>query len=74
MCCPAMNLVKATNGQTLASGGQDGLVRLWNVATGEELLALPTKSIVDSLAFDRQGRSLAAALHDGTVVEWTTDW
>jgi WD40 repeat protein len=63
----------SANGQTLASGGNDCLVRLWNVATGEELFTLPTKAPINGLAFDRESRTLAAALHDGTVVEWSGD-
>jgi WD40 repeat protein len=47
--------------------------RLWNVASGDELFALPTEHFINGLAFDRNGKTLAAALHDGTVKLWPAD-
>jgi WD40 repeat protein len=59
------------DGKTLASGGEDGTVRLWNVITGQEMLVLPTEHIVNGLAFHPHKPLLAAALHDGTVKIWS---
>jgi hypothetical protein len=43
------------------------------VLTGQELLAFPTEHFVNGLAFDPRGRTLAAALHDGTVKIWAAE-
>jgi WD40 repeat protein len=57
--------------KTLASGGEDKKVRLWNVLTGQELLVFPTEHFINGLAFDARSKTLAAALHDGTVKIWS---
>src|SRR5262249_56685531 len=61
------------NGRTLATGGEDKMVRLLNVATWEEVLALPVEHFINGLAFDGGGYTLAASLHDGTTVIWPTE-
>jgi WD40 repeat protein len=58
---------------TLASGDQDGVVTLWNAADParlSRLVALPAqgKAAVSALAFSPDGRILASASDNGTVV------
>ena len=48
------------DGKTLATGGYDN-VRLWNVATEQEILNLPGLGTFRGLAFSPDGQTLAAA-------------
>jgi RNA polymerase sigma factor (sigma-70 family) len=66
------------DGQLLASGGRDGTVRLWDVATGKESRrlqgdadesAIPAHWI-NSLAFAPDGRLLADGRRDGRIRIW----
>src|SRR6516162_6291559 len=59
---PVTRLAFGADGQTLASSGRDGLIRLWEVATGAErrhILAHPRG--VNALAFALDGYTLASA-------------
>jgi WD40 repeat protein/serine/threonine protein kinase len=71
----ALGVSRATfspDGRTLASTSADGTLRLWNVATGRELLALPSPSAsVVGLGFAKDATSLAASggFEDAGVVQ-----
>ncbi len=61
------------DGRVLATGGGNGSVRLWHVASGRELFALPARpqGPVHSLEFSPDGTSLAASYerpHDGESI------
>jgi WD40 repeat protein len=61
------------NGKLLASGGNDGMVRLWDTATGRSLARLPVPGAgVRAVAFAPDGKAVAAADNDGTVLLWDT--
>jgi WD40 repeat protein len=58
------------DGKTLASGGQDALIKLWDVSTKEETTTLRGHAFsVYSLAFSPDG-ALASASWDKTVKVW----
>ncbi|HEV2376664.1 MAG TPA: hypothetical protein VGS19_31385, partial [Streptosporangiaceae bacterium] len=63
------------DGRTLASGNDDGTVRLWNVAdpARPRPLSQPltsSSSITHTVAFTPDGRTLASGNGDGTVRLW----
>ena len=59
------------DGQQLASGGDDGTIRLWNPTTGEQLRQLTghTNSVW-SVAFSPDGQQLASGGVDGAIRLW----
>ncbi|MBN4006375.1 caspase family protein [Nostoc sp. LPT] len=56
------------NGQLLASAGEDGIVRLWNLQGQEQ--AVWNTNLVRSLSFSPDGQLLATAGEDGIIRLW----
>src|ERR1700687_3919772 len=64
----------APDGNLLASAGDDGKIRLWDRATGQESGYLDAhQGIVFALPFAPDGRTLASGGADGTVKLWDLD-
>jgi WD40 repeat protein len=47
------------DGKTFASGSRDGTVKLWDLATGQELITLEHSGEVRCVTFAASGRALA---------------
>ena len=60
------------DGSKLATGGGDGNVRLWDVATQQEIGAPMSSGLapVEAVAFSPGGATVAAGSSDGTVQLW----
>lgn len=69
----ATSVAFSPDGQLLASGigeSANAMVKLWDVATGEEIRTFGTPLRVTSVAFSPDGQFLAAASLDMTVHVW----
>ena len=64
-------LAFSPDGQTLASGGDDGRVKVWDVSGGKEPTTLAGRhGPVLALAFAPDGRTLATGSSDATIRLW----
>ena len=62
------------DGTLLASAGRDSNIRLWNIATHEQIHAFTAhNSAVRSIDFGPDGTFLASASYDGTVRVWNIE-
>jgi len=59
------------NGQFLVSGGDDKIVRLWDVNAGRSLSAVQEHSdAINAIAFSPDGKIIASASSDRTIILW----
>jgi WD40 repeat protein len=71
---PLASLAVDATGRTLASGGDDGTLVIWNLSDGSEWLRWPAHSgRVTALAFHPRQPLLASGGIDGTVRLWSLE-
>src|SRR5262249_38055889 len=59
------------DGKRVASGSDDGTIKVWDAATGQDKLTLRGHTGgVTSVAFSGDGKRIASGSHDGTVKVW----
>ena len=81
---PITVLTFSQDGKLLAGGGKDGMVKVWDVPSGEERVSLPKQSTwVRSLALSRDGARLIVGCQNAAPFVWdvrqkkralTLDW
>ena len=71
---PTTDIAYSPDGSQIATGSEDGTVRLWDATTGITLLRLPeVAGGVSQVAFSPNGRRLAAGTFTGLVRVWALD-
>jgi WD40 repeat protein len=59
------------DGNTLATGCQDGVIRLWDLGRGVMTQEMPDHgSSIRALCFSADGRRLASGASDGRAILW----
>ncbi|MHA2244329.1 MAG: WD40 domain-containing protein [Candidatus Hodarchaeales archaeon] len=73
---PVKTIAFSPDGSLLASGGEDNLIKLWDVTLGTEILTLPGHvSDIRMVTFSPDGTKLASASEDDIIKIWsTTSW
>jgi WD40 repeat protein len=64
------SVVISQDGKRAASAGVDGVVRIWNLQTGNIITSLPGAKALHAVAFAPDGKTLAAAGDDKVVRVW----
>lgn len=57
----------SADGQSLAAAGADGIVRIWETASGKEQQQFGTKRTISRIAFMADGRHMLIAAHAGIL-------
>ncbi|MHC5732158.1 MAG: WD40 repeat domain-containing protein, partial [Nostoc sp.] len=61
----------SADGKMIASGSRDRTIKLWNPATGEEILTLTGHTnTVTSVTFSPDGKTLVSGSEDNTIKIW----
>jgi hypothetical protein len=62
------------NGKTMVTGGEDRMIRIWDVANSKEVqkILASDKASIRYLSVSNDGKLIAAALDDNTLKVWAT--
>jgi WD40 repeat protein/serine/threonine protein kinase len=71
---PVRSIAYSPDSRTLASGGDDGTVTLWDAAAGRvvRIVRGHARGPIDAVAFSPDGHQIASASGDGTLRLWDT--
>jgi WD40 repeat protein len=65
-----VSMVFSPDGRGLASGSEDGIVQLWDMATGEGSQIVSHCDEISDIAFSPDSQMVAAGSDDGVVILW----
>ncbi|MCB0163947.1 MAG: WD40 repeat domain-containing protein [Anaerolineae bacterium] len=67
---PVYDVAFSSDGDKLATTGEDGTVKVWDVVSGQQLQSLSTDNNIYGAAFNSDGTLLAISGGDGKVIIW----
>jgi WD40 repeat protein len=70
---PPQDVTFSPDGRTIATGGSDNSIVLWDTKSRTQLATLDAGSVVNGVTFSPDGRTIAATVHEPNVVMlWDT--
>jgi WD40 repeat protein len=70
---PAKAITYSPDGKLLATGGDEGIVWVWDAEDGTKIFTRTLGGIIHSIAFSSDGVLLAAASEDGRIMVWNAE-
>jgi eukaryotic-like serine/threonine-protein kinase len=65
-----LSVAFSMDGQRIVTGGDDSTARVWEAASGRELLTLKARNAIKSVGFSRDGHRIVSGSVDNTAIVW----